>query len=108
MNYDKIAAMKVRELRPIILNCLAEYDRLTGDKITKKEVMIMPKSRLLYMLCRFWAEIDAQTKYKRMAEELQHRAATLAETQCGRVGEKRQFLVTVEEVRKHEDNKSQS
>lgn len=78
MNYDKIAAMKVNELRPNVREILNNYNHITGNRITSKEISFMPKARLLTIFCRYWAELDAEQKYRKMAEELKHRATLMA------------------------------
>ena len=100
MNYDQIAVMKVKELRKEIAVLLPQYNYLTGDRITARELITMPKARLLYMFCRYEAEVDTKHRYKKMVEELQHRANLLTQQQQ-RKELKRKFYVVVEEV---EDN----
>lgn len=92
MNYDTIAAMKVSELRAAVRSILGNYNYLTGQRITSREISSYPKSRLLYIICRFEAEVDAKNKYSRMREELNHRASLLAERLTKKV-----YRITVEE-----------
>ena len=73
MNYDIIAAMKVKKLRHEVRRILPGYNELTGQTITSKVIRCAPKSRLLYILCRFMAEVDTKVKWKHMIEELEQR-----------------------------------
>jgi hypothetical protein len=78
MNYDVIAALNVNGLRKEVRRILPGYNELTGQTITAKVIGFAPKSRLLYILCRFMAEVDAHTKYEPMMAELEQREANVA------------------------------
>ena len=81
MNYDKLANMKIKELRKHCLEILQEYVRVTGEKITATDIGTMPKARLLYIAVRFEVESDVRVQPRNITqqkeEEIEEWAITL-------------------------------
>lgn len=102
MNYDQMAKLKSKELREKVVDVLEEYNYLTQSRLTNREVRVAPKARLLYIYCRYWAEIDAALQVDKMKEEIERREEYVKQQQHAAPPQvkplTRTFTVTVKEV----------
>lgn len=102
MNYDRIAALKIDELRKEVRQIAQHYNELTGSvALAPTVVRHAPKARLLYILCRYMAEVDMKTKHKRMFEELAQREKMAKAPRKWEIyggGDPNSFSLTIKEV----------